>query len=77
MILNLGIISNIKLPSKDVLPELLVPATKIVLEPSIKKLNKPAAKPLSILYLINKGSVHGFSLCLLIEYANPSGERGC
>src|SRR3989338_8074931 len=63
-------------PNKLVFPELLVPATNKVLLPSTKKLNKPAAKELIILFLMNKGSVHGSSLCLLKAYANPLGDKG-
>jgi len=76
IILDLGLISNIKLPSKDVLPDERVPATSKVRAPSIKKLNNPAAKGFTILFLINKGKVQGDSLCLLIEKAKPSGLKG-
>jgi len=66
IILYLGIISSIKLPSRLVFPELLVPATRSVLLPSIRKLKSPAVNGLIILFWIKRGSVHGSSLCLLI-----------
>ncbi len=63
-------------PSKDVLPELLVPATNNVLFPSIKKLINPAARAFNIPVLMNSGNVHGLSRCLLNAYANPDGFSG-
>src|SRR3989338_4784364 len=70
------IISTSNDPKKDVFPELLVPQTRSVRVPSIKKLIKPAASAVSIFCLINKGRVHGFSLCLLNENASPVGSNG-
>src|SRR3989338_8571161 len=70
------IISTIKPLKSELFPELLVPAISIVLVPSIRKLSSPAAVGLIIFALINNGSVHGLSLCLLKEYANPVGFNG-
>ncbi len=41
-----------------------------------KKLNKPAVKKLIILFLTKRGKVQGDSLCLLIAYERPSGDKG-
>src|SRR3989338_3150396 len=72
------LISSIsKDPNNDVFPALLVPATSIVLLPSIIKLRRPAAKGLIILLYINNGSVHGLSLCLLKAKDIPNGFNGC
>ena len=62
IVLNLGIISSIRAPKRLVFPLDLVPATRRVLEPSIMKLNNPAAKELSILLFMYKGKVQGLSL---------------
>ena len=69
-------ISTIKLPNKEDLPELLVPPTKILLDPSIKKFNNPAPSGLIVLFSINNGKVQGLSLCLLRAYPSPSGFNG-
>src|SRR3989338_7793447 len=70
------IISTIIDPRRLVFPEDLVPAISIVLEPSTMKLIMPAPKGLIFLPLINKGRVHGFSLCLRNAKARPVGFRG-
>ena len=77
-ILALRIISVRKEPSKDVFPELLVPATNIVALLSIRKLNNPAANVSMNLFLgwMYKGNVHGKSRCLRKEKVNPVGLNG-
>jgi hypothetical protein len=62
-ILYLLIISTMTEPSTDVFPADLVPATSIVLEPSIRKLRSPAERGVIILCFMKRGKVHGLSLC--------------
>src|SRR3989344_5920134 len=77
-ILARRMISVRKEPNKEVFPELLVPATKMVALFSIKKLNNPApiASTNLIFGCIYSGKVQGKSRCRRNEKAKPVGLNG-